>query len=61
MSKQKLPADAGLHLCPNCHQPQTKIKRVMGNGKFGASSFVCSRADCLRAIDVSKLETWVVE
>ena len=61
MSNQKLPAGPAVHQCPCCHRPQTKIKRVLGAGKFGSSNFVCSRTDCALAIDVSKLETWVAE
>jgi hypothetical protein len=34
---------------------------VLGDGKFGSTNFVCSRADCALAFDVSKLKTWVVE
>jgi hypothetical protein len=34
---------------------------VLGDGKFGSTSFVCSRMDCALGIDVSKLETWVAE
>jgi hypothetical protein len=34
---------------------------VLGGGKFGSSSFVCSRIECALGIDVSKLETWVAE
>ena len=61
MSNQKLPAPPPVHQCPSCHQPQTKIRRVLGDGKFGSSNFVCSRAECALAIDLSKLETWVAE
>ena len=61
MSNQKLSAGPAVHQCPSCHRPQTKIKRVLGAGKFGSSNFVCSRSDCALAIDVSKLETWVAE
>ena len=60
MSDQKLPAGPAVHQCPSCHQPQTKIKRVLA-GEFGSSSFVCARMECALAIDVSKLETWVAE
>jgi hypothetical protein len=60
VSNQKLPA-VSVHQCPSCHQPQTKIKRVLGDGKFGSSNFVCSRMECALAIDVSKLKTWVTE
>ena len=58
MSNQK-PAVPAAHHCPSCHQPQTKIRRVLGDGKFGSSNFVCSRKECALAIDVSKLVTWV--
>ena len=61
MSNQKLPAVPAAHHCPSCRQPQTKITRVLGNGKFGSINFVCSRMECTLAIDVSKLETWVVD
>ena len=61
MSIPKLPAGPVAHQCPSCHQPQTKIKRVLGDGKFGSRSFVCSQTDCALAIDLSKLETWVEE
>jgi len=33
----------------------------MGGGKFGSISFVCSRKECARCIDVSKLGTWVAD
>jgi len=49
------------HLCPGCQQPQTKIRRVLDGGKFGSSNFVCTRSECARAIDLSKLDTWVAE
>ena len=61
MSTPKLPPVSPVHQCPSCHQPQTKIKRVLGDGKFGSSNFVCSHRECVLAIDVSKLETWVAE
>jgi hypothetical protein len=61
VSYQKQPAGPAAHQCPSCHQPQTRIKRVLGEGKFGSVNFVCSRTECALAIDVSKLETWVVE
>ena len=61
MSNQKLPAIPAAHLCPSCHQPQTKITRVLGEGRFGSINFVCSRRECALAIDVSKLETWIAE
>jgi len=56
---QKVPAPVPPHQCPSCHQPQTKIKRVLSEGRFGSSNFVCARIECALGIDVSKLETWV--
>lgn len=61
VSNQKLPAVPAAHRCPSCQQPQTKITRVLGEGKFGSINFVCSRMECALAIDVSKLETWVAD
>ena len=61
MSSQKTAALLATHQCPSCHQPQTKIKRLLGAGKFGSSNFVCSRMQCVLGIDVSKLETWVTD
>ena len=61
VSSHKVAAPAAVHQCPSCHQPQTKIKRVLESGKFGSTNFVCSRMECALGIDVSKLETWVVE
>jgi hypothetical protein len=57
----KLPAVPAAHQCPSCHEPQTKIKRVLGEGKFGSSNFVCSRIECALGIDVSKLSTWIAD
>ena len=57
----KVPGPVAVHQCPSCRQPQTKIKRVLGDGRFGSSNFVCSRMDCVLGIDLSKLETWVAD
>ena len=59
VSNDKLSPRPAAHQCPNCQYPQTKIKRVLSEGKFGATSFVCSRIECALGIDVSKLHTWV--
>jgi hypothetical protein len=59
VASQKKPAPPVAHQCPSCHEPQTKIKRVLGDSKFGASNFVCSRRECTLGIDLSKLDTWV--
>jgi hypothetical protein len=61
VSSRKVPAPLAAHNCPSCHQPQTKIKRVLGDGKFGSRNFVCSRLECALGIDVSKLQTWVAD
>ena len=61
MPTQNRFAPPATHRCPGCQEPQTKIKRVLGDGKFGSSNFVCSRLECALAIDVSKLETWVAD
>ena len=61
MPNHKLPAPPVAHQCPSCHLPQTKIKRVLSEGKFGASNFVCARSECSLGIDVSKLQTWVAD
>lgn len=46
------------HRCPVCHFPQTKIQRILGEGKYGSISYVCSRAECSIGRDLSKIETW---
>lgn len=61
VATQKVPPPLAAHQCPSCHQLQTKIKRVLGDGKFGSSSFICSRRECALGIDLSKLETWVAD
>lgn len=59
MLNQKLPQSPAEHQCPSCHRPQTKIKRVLPDGKYGSTNFVCARLECALGIDLSKLETWV--
>ena len=61
MSNQKAAVAAAPHHCPSCQQPQTKIKRMLGDGKFGSSNFVCGRTACALGIDVSKLVTWIAD
>lgn len=61
MSTPKPPASPAVHQCPSCHQPQTKIKRVLDDGKFGSRNFICSRSECALGIDLSKLKTWVTD
>ncbi len=61
MSKQKPPVVPAAHQCPSCRQPQTRIKRVLGDGKFGSSNFICSRMECALGVDLSKLQTWVTD
>lgn len=61
MSEQKLPPRpvAVAHQCPVCHLPQTKIRRILGEAKYGSTNYVCSRAECALGIDLTKLETWI--
>ena len=59
MFNQKLHQGPVGRQCPSCQSPQTKIKRVLGEGKYGSTNFVCSRPECALGIDLSKLETWV--
>ena len=47
------------HECPVCHLPQTKIQRVLGEGRYGSTNYVCSRRECSLGLDLSKLITWV--
>jgi hypothetical protein len=61
MPDHKFHAVSSAHPCPSCHEPQTKIKRVLGDGKFGSSNFVCARPECVLGIDLAKLETWVTD
>ena len=46
------------HQCPVCGFPQTKIQRILGEGKYGSVSYVCSRAECSIGRDLSKIATW---
>jgi hypothetical protein len=59
MNSPKQPAGPPTHLCSSCHLPQTKIQRVLGEGKLGSVSYVCSSPACSLCIDLSKLDTWV--
>ncbi|MGE3843774.1 MAG: hypothetical protein AB7I50_19555 [Vicinamibacterales bacterium] len=61
MPSPKVSTPPAARQCPSCHQPQTKIKRVISGGKFGSINFVCSRKECVLGIDVSKLGTWVAD
>jgi len=56
-AQKELPRPAA-HLCPVCRFPQTKIQRILGEGKYGSISHVCSRAECSIGLDLSKIETW---
>ena len=44
MPSHKEPAPPATHRCPVCRLPQTKIQRILGAGKCGSVSYVCSRA-----------------
>jgi hypothetical protein len=58
MTVPKRIAPPATHQCPACHFPQTKIQRILGEGKYGSISYVCSRAECSIGRDLSKIETW---
>jgi hypothetical protein len=47
-----------IHSCPVCRLPQTKIQRILGEGKYGSVSYVCARVECTIGLDLSKIETW---
>jgi hypothetical protein len=48
------------HHCPVCHFPQTKIQRMLGGEKQGATNYVCARAgECVLGINLTKVENWV--
>jgi hypothetical protein len=46
------------HRCPVCQFPQTKIQRILGEGRYGSISYVCSRPECSVGLDLSKIATW---
>jgi hypothetical protein len=49
-----------LHLCPVCHQPQTKIQRRLSGSPTGSTVYVCARAEqCSVGMNLSKVDTWV--
>ena len=54
---KQLPPPAS-HLCPVCRLPQTKIQRILSEGKYGSVSYVCSRPECTSGLDLSKIDTW---
>jgi hypothetical protein len=41
-----------------CQFPQTKIQRILGEGRYGSVSYVCSRVECTVGLDLSKVDTW---
>jgi hypothetical protein len=58
MAAQKEVPPPAAHRCPVCRLPQTKIQRILGEGKYGSVSFVCSRPECTVGLDLSKIATW---
>ena len=56
-AQKELPPPAA-HRCPVCRFPQTKIQRILGEGKYGSISYVCSRGECTLGRDLSKIATW---
>ena len=61
MANHSVPAPLPGRRCPSCQQLQTKITRVLSDGKLGSNNFVCARIECVLGIDVSKLETWIAD
>jgi hypothetical protein len=61
VSTTRLPPVPVAHQCPSCQSPQTKIKRVLGEGRYGSTNFICARRECALGVDLSKLETWVAD
>jgi hypothetical protein len=58
MPSHKAAPPPATHLCPVCQFPQTKIQRILGEGRYGSISYVCSRVECTVGLDLSKVETW---
>jgi hypothetical protein len=59
MTDKKLGPIPVAHDCPVCHNPQTKIRRILSEGKYGSTNYICARVECALGIDLSKLQTWV--
>jgi hypothetical protein len=34
---------------------------VLGDGKYGSTSFICAHRECALGVDLAKLETWVAD
>ena len=58
MPSHKVPPPPTTHLCPICRLPQTKIQRILGEGKYGSVSYVCARMECSVGRDLTKIDTW---
>ena len=58
MAAQKEVPPPATHRCPVCGFPQTKIRHILGQGRYGSISYVCSRLECAVGFDLSKIETW---
>jgi hypothetical protein len=51
---------ARLHQCPVCHQPQTKLQRVLTAKSNGSTIYVCARVgECAVGVNLTKVDTWV--
>jgi hypothetical protein len=59
MSDRKPAPVTNARQCPVCQFPQTKIRRVLSEGRYGSTNYVCSRPECALGLDLSKLVTWV--
>ena len=58
MASQKTPPLPTVHRCPICQFPQTKIQRILSEGRYGSISYVCARRECTVGLDLSKVENW---
>ena len=58
MPSHKVPPPPATHRCPVCQFPQTKIQRILGEGRYGSISYVCSRVERTVGLDLSKVATW---
>ena len=58
MPSPKAPPPPAAHRCPVCQFPQTKIQRILSEGRYGSISYVCSRVECAVGLDLSKVATW---
>jgi hypothetical protein len=60
MQPKRRDAAPSLHVCPVCHQPQTKIQRLIGSTTRGCTVYVCARVgECIVAVTLNKIDNWI--